>query len=59
MVVLEISCFNTTEVGGYCRERVLSHQHFDRLRQAAQDANGQPLLNMIDQMDVQKRHQKD
>ncbi|WP_156818348.1 transposase [Cyanobium gracile] len=31
----------------------------DRWRQAAQDANAQPLLTMVDQKDLQKRQQED
>jgi hypothetical protein len=31
----------------------------DRWRQAAQDANAQPLLSMADQKDLQKQHQDD
>ena len=31
----------------------------DRWRQAAQDANAQPLLTMAEQTDLEKRHQAD
>jgi len=31
----------------------------DRWRQAAQDANAQPLLTMAEQKDLEKRHQAD
>ena len=57
-VVLETTDLNTTELGGYFRERRLFHEQIDRWRQAAQDANAQPLLTMRDQKDLQKRHQE-
>ena len=55
-VVLETAGLNTTELGGYCRERGLYPEQVDRWRKAAQDANAQPLLTMSDQKDLQKRH---
>jgi transposase-like protein len=58
-VVLETAGLNTTELGGYCRERGLYPEQVDRWRKAAQDANAQPLLTMADQKDLQKRHQED
>ena len=58
-VVLETAGLNPTELGGYCRERGLFPEQVDRWRQAAQDANAQPLLTMADQKDLQKRHQED
>jgi len=58
-VVLETAGLNATEFGGYCRERGLFPEQVDRWRQAAQDANAQPLLTMADQKDLQKRHQED
>jgi hypothetical protein len=58
-VVLESAGLNVTEPGGYCRERGLFHEQVERWRQAAQDANVQPLLTMADQKDLQKRHQED
>jgi len=58
-VVLETACLNTTELSAYCRERGLYPEQVDRWRQAAQDANAQPLLTMADQKDLQKRHQED
>ena len=58
-VVLETAGLNATELGGYCRERGLFPEQVDRWRQAAQDANAQPLLTMADQKDLQKRHQED
>jgi transposase-like protein len=45
-VVLETAGLNATELGGYCRERGLFPEQVDRWRQAAQDANAQPLLTM-------------
>jgi transposase-like protein len=38
-VVLETAGLNTTELGGYCRERGLYPEQVDRWRKAAQDAN--------------------
>ena len=58
-VVLETAGLNSTELGGYCRERGLYPEQVDRWRKAAQDANAQPLLTMADQKDLQKRHQED
>jgi len=58
-VVLESDGLNATELSGYCRERGLFPEQVDRWRQAAQDANAQPLLTMSDQKDHQKRHQED
>jgi len=58
-VVLESAGLNATELGGYCRERGLFPEQVDRWRQAAQDANAQPLLTMADQKDLEKRHQAD
>ena len=46
-------------LGGYCRERGLFPKQVARWRQAAQDANAQPLLTMADQKDLQKRHLED
>lgn len=34
-------------------------EQLDRWRQAAQDANAQPLLTMAEQKDLEKRHQAD
>ena len=58
-VVLETAGLIATALGGYCRERGLFPEQVDRWRQAAQDANAQPLLTMADQKDLQKRHQED
>jgi transposase-like protein len=58
-VVLETAGLNATELGGYCPERGLFPEQVDRWRQAAQDANAQPLLAMADQKDLQRRHQED
>ena len=58
-VVLETAGLNTTELSAYCRERGLYPKQVDRWRQAAQDANAQPLLTMAEQKDLEKRHQAD
>ena len=58
-VVLETAGLHATELGGYCREPGLFPEQVERWRQAAQDANAQPLLTMADQKDLQKRHQED
>ena len=58
-VVLETTGLNATELGDYCRERGLFPEQVDRWRQAAQDANAQPLLTRADQKDLQRRHQED
>jgi transposase-like protein len=58
-VVLETAGLNSTELAAYCRERGLFPEQVDRWRQAAQDANAQPLLTMADQKDLQNRHQED
>ncbi|WP_254933525.1 helix-turn-helix domain-containing protein [Cyanobium sp. WAJ14-Wanaka] len=58
-VVVETAGFNATELSGYCRERGLYPEQVGIWRQAAQDANAQPLLTMSDQKDLQKRHQED
>jgi transposase-like protein len=51
-VVLETVGLNTTELGGYSRERGLFPDQVDRWRQAAQDANANPLLTMSAQKDL-------
>jgi transposase-like protein len=58
-VVLETAGLNATELGAYCREPGLFPEQMDRWRQAAQDANAQPLLTMAEQKDLEKRHQQD
>ena len=58
-VVLETAGMNATELGAYCRERGLFPEQVVRWRQAAQDANAQPLLTMAEQKDLEKRHQQD
>jgi len=58
-VVLETAGLNATELSVYCRERGLFPEQVDRWRQAAQDANAQPLLTMAEQKDLEKRHQAD
>ena len=58
-VVLESAGLNSTELAAYCRERGLFPEQVDRWRQAAEDANAQPLLTMAEQKDLEKRHQAD
>ena len=58
-VVLETAGLNSTELGGYCRERGLFLERVDRRHQADQDANAQTMLAMADQKNLQKRHKKD
>lgn len=58
-LALETAGWNTTELSAYCRERGLYPEQVDRWRQAAQDANAQPLLTMAEQKDLEKRHQAD
>jgi transposase-like protein len=58
-VVLETAGLNGTELAAYCRERGLFPGQVDRWRQAAEDANAQPLLTMAEQKDLEKRHQAD
>lgn len=58
-VVIETAGLNTTELSAYCRERGLHPEQVDRWRQAAQDANAEPLLTMAEQKDLEKRHQAD
>ena len=58
-VVPETAGFNATELGWNCQDHGLFPEQVDRLRQAAQDANAQPLLTMADQKDLQKRRQED
>jgi transposase-like protein len=58
-VVLETAGLNSTELAAYCRERGLFPEQVDRWRQAAEDANAQPLLTMAEQKDLEKRHQAD
>jgi transposase-like protein len=58
-VVLETAGLNSTELGAYCREHGLFPAQVDHWRQAAQDANAQRLLTMVEQKDHEKRHQQD
>ncbi len=58
-VVLECAGMNATELGTYCRERALFPQQVDRWRQAAQDANAQPLLTMAEQKELEKLRAQD
>ena len=57
--VLETTGLNATELAAYCRERGLFPEQVDRWRQAAHDANAQPLLTMAEQKDLEKHHQAD
>ena len=45
-VVMETAGLNATELSAYCRERGLFPEQVSRWRQAAQDANAQPVLTM-------------
>jgi len=58
-VMLETAGLNATELSVNCRERGLFSEQVARWRQAAQDANAQPLLTMADQKDLQKCHQEE
>ena len=56
-MVLETAGLNATVLGAYRRERGLFSEQVDRWRQAAQDVNAQPLLTMVEQKVLAKRHQ--
>jgi len=58
-VVPEYAGLNASELSVYCCERGLFPEQVARWREAAQDANAQPLLRMADQKDLHKRHQED
>ena len=51
-VVMETAGLNETELSAYCRERGLFPEQVERWRQAAQDANAQPLLTMAEQKEL-------
>ena len=58
-VVLETAGLNSTELGAKCRVRGLFPEQVDRWRQAAQDANAQPLLTMAEQKHLERCYQPD
>ncbi|CAK6686569.1 hypothetical protein BBFGKLBO_00040 [Synechococcus sp. CBW1107] len=58
-LVLETAGLNPTEPGASCHKRGLFPEQVDRWRQAALDANKQPLRTMARQKDLEKRHQQD
>ena len=58
-VVLETAGLNATELSAYCRERGLYPEQVDRWRQAAQDANENPVLTMKEQKELDKLRAQD
>ncbi|MFY8149734.1 MAG: hypothetical protein ACOVNL_11040 [Prochlorococcaceae cyanobacterium] len=56
---LEIAGLNATELGGYCRRRVLFSEQVAHWRQAGQGANAQAPLTSTDHKDLQKRQQEE
>ena len=58
-VVLETAGLNATELSAYCRERGLDPEQVDRWRQAAQDANENPVLTMKEQKELEKLRAQD
>lgn len=58
-VVLETAGLNATELSAYCRERGLYPEQADRWRQAAQDANENPVLTMKEQKELEKLRAQD
>lgn len=58
-VVLETAGLNATELSAYCRERGLYPEQVDRWRQAAQDANENPVLTMKEQKELEKLRAQD
>ena len=57
--VLETAGLNATELSAYCRERGLYPEQVDRWRQAAQDANENPVLTMKEQKELEKLRAQD
>jgi len=57
-VVLETAGLNANELSAYCRERGLFPEQVSRWRQAAQDANDKPVLNLKEQKDLDRRRQQ-
>jgi transposase len=53
-VVMETAGLNATELSAYCRERGLFPEQVSRWRQAAQDANAQPVLTMAEQKELER-----
>ena len=58
-VVLETAGLNATELSAYSRERGLYPEQVDRWRQAAQDANENPVLTMKEQKELEKLRAQD
>ena len=58
-MVLETAGLNATELSAYCRERGLYPEQVDRWRQAAQDANENPVLTMKEQKELEKLRAQD
>ena len=58
-VVLESAGLNATELSAYCRERGLFPEQVSRWRQAAQDANANPVLTMAEQKELEKLRAQD
>ena len=58
-VVLESVGLNTTELGAFCRERGLYPEQVDRWRQAAQDANANSMLTMVEQKELERLRAQD
>jgi len=55
-LVLVTAGLNATELSAYCRALALFPEQVDRWRNAAEDANAQPLLTMDDQKNLQMRN---
>ena len=58
-VVMETAGLNETELSAYCRERGLFPEQVSRWRQAAQDANAQPVLTMAEQKEHERLRAQD
>ena len=58
-VVLDTVGLKTTELSSYCRERGLFSEQVDRWRQAAEDANAQPVLTMAEQKELEMLRAQD
>ena len=58
-VVLETAGLNATELSAYCRERGLYPEQVDRWRQASQDANEKPVLNLKEQKELERLRAQD
>jgi transposase len=58
-VVMETASLNATELSAYCRERGLFPEQVERWRQAARDANEQPVLTLKEQKELEKLRAQD